>query len=530
MTHELSTVIMYHPSRRAGVDRIAGECLPLRARLVEDPEPDGVPSPLRTAKVAWGAVAEGATHHLVLQDDVHLVDGFADHVHALIERHPDAAISLGVLWVSPYNSYRVRQAAVQGHPVVRLAPWEWVPSLGLVLPAGTARELAAFLRTFPDVTRDDDEHIAVFCAERDIPVLAPVPHLLDHSTRPSVAGNDHHGIRLGVACVQERVDPGYWDGPVLERPAEHEGLGFAVELVDSRCRIRLRRSAVREAAEQPFTWPWRPWSRLVGIPEETVRAGRPEAPGALGESLAAEVWAAGFLLGALTPDNQAYTPLREVVGAEALRSWVTAGLRPADAAAAGAGEAAVAWARRALEAGRAFAPGRGRESVERMAVREAAALLRPAPEELPDVRLEIRPCGDHAGDVTAHLPRRWLAEHLSDTSGDSTLIATACERLDPRALAAVGDLITGGWKGTVETRAATVARLRTDGLPWPEVLTALDAAEHRFDTADGPLVTLPASARTPDGTPVWAGPHPDLAGWQDLYQARLLREVHGTGL
>ncbi|MEV6104992.1 hypothetical protein AB0M28_09780 [Streptomyces sp. NPDC051940] len=546
MTYELSTVIMYHPSRRAGVDRIAQECLPLRARLVEDPEPDGIPSPLRTAKVAWGAVAEGATHHVVLQDDVHLHDGFADHVHALIERYPGSAIALGVLWVSPYNSYRVRQAAVQGHPVVRLAPWEWVPSLGLVLPADTARELAAFLRTFPDVTRDDDEHIAVFCAQRNIPVVAPVPHLLDHSTRPSVAGNDHHGIRLAVSYVNRPMDTGYWSGPELEDPGVYDGLGYAVELVESRCNIRMRRSEVREAAEQPFTWPWRPWSRLLGVTEESIAEAAPPAPEVLDAPLAGEVWAAGFLLGACSPgflpgtcspggadQPPAHRDLSAATRTEALRSWITAGLRREDQARLGPDGCgtAVSWCGHAVEAGRRFAGARA--LVERMARREAARLLRPAPEELPDIRLETRGCARHAdADPARRLPYRWLGEHLSETSGNTTLVALACERLEPRALVALAELVTGGWKGTVETRAATAARLREEGLPWESVLKEVDAAEQRFETGDQEVVTLPASCRSDGGVSGWLSPHADreLSAWGRHYQDTLTRHVRDAGL
>lgn len=664
--YELSTAIMCHPTRLASAGRVVRECLPLRARIVEDPEPDGCPSPLRTAKTAWAAIAPGATHHLVLQDDVHLAPGFAGHVARLVERHPGSAVSLGVLWVSPYNSYRVRQAAVGGFSAVRLAPWEWVPTLGLVLPAATARELAEFLRAFPDATRDDDEHIAVFCAERGIPVVAPVPHLLDHGTQPSVAGNDHHGVRHGVARVDSPFGTGHWDGPVLEDPAHHGGLGYAVELVASRCNVRVRRRGAQEAAEQPFTWPWRPWSGLLGVAEETIAdaagaAGPPPDP--LPGELAGEVWAAGFLLGALSRDGgerrPAHRAVREAAGAESLRSWITAGLRPDDLS--GLGEdgcaAAVEWTGRALAAGRHHAapgtvnggtvapttavahtgtdpapagstaptavtapspdadpdtgthpfastapgqrthPGTGpaptgvtgsnavtnpardtgpaattapgaskglhrgtaprgaphpgpdpaartRAVLDRMAHREARHLLRTAPEELPDVRLEIRHCPEHHGAapdaarVSRDLPARWLAEHLSEFSGSTTLVVLACERLEPRPLAGLADLIGGGWKGVVETRAATAARLRAGGLSGEALLSELDAAEVRFEAGggdgdgDGATVTLPAACRAGGGESHWLSPHaePEHRAGDGLYARLRLRYVRDIAL
>ncbi|MEO3842672.1 hypothetical protein [Streptomyces sp. B22F1] len=556
----LSTVVMCHPSRLAGAERVAAECAPLPARIVRDPDPGGFPSPLRTAKAAWAAVAPGA-----MQDDAHLAPGFAGHVTALLERHPDRAVSLSVLWVSPYNSYRVRQAAVGGYASVRLAPWEWVPSLALALPAGTARELAAYLAEFPDDTRDDDEHIAVFCAERGIPVVAPVPHLLDHGVGPSVAGNDHHGIRLAVACANGPVATAHWDGPELTDPARHGGLGYAVELVASRCHVRIRRSGEQEAAEQPFTWPWRPWSALLGVAHETIaaaaRAAGP-APRALPAEPAGEVWAAGYLLGALTPDGgdarAEHRRVREDARAAALRSWITAGLRPGDlealgeegcAAAAEWAARAVAGGRSAREAGKRTAaygggvpapneetPAPEHAAVERMARREARLLLGPAPGELPDVRLRVVPCPEHPGADPAlpvsDLPVRWLGEHLSEAAGDSTLVVHACERLEPRPLAGLAALLDGGWKGTVETRAATVARLRAAGLRGAALTAAVDDAERRFAAGDGAVVTLPAACRAAGGTPRRLWPHDDaeLSAADGVYARLRLRRVRETPL
>ncbi|MEO3764210.1 hypothetical protein [Streptomyces sp. B5E4] len=601
----LSTVVMCHPSRLAGAERVAGECAPLPARIVRDPQPNGFPSPLRTAKAAWAAIAPGATHHLVVQDDAHLAPGFAGHVTALLERHPDRAVSLSVLWVSPYNSYRVRQAAVGGYASVRLAPWEWVPSLALALPADTARELAAYLGGFPDDTRDDDEHIAVFCAERGIPVVAPVPHVLDHGIGPSVAGNDHHGIRLAVACAAGPVATAHWAGPELADPARHGGLGYAVELVASRCHVRIRRSGEQEAAEQPFTWPWRPWSALLGVAHETIaaaaRAAGP-APRELPAEPAAEVWAAGYLLGALTPDGgderAEHRRVREDARTAALRSLITAGLRPDDLAVLGEEGCAVAagWAARAVAAGRAArekgertaAYGTGvpvpyaepravrqdmpaahraaapapygsapvayggtvpagtpgdlppaalqRAAVRRMARREAGLLLAPAPEELPDVRLKVVPCPEHPGAdpalPTRDLPVRWLGEHLSEVAGDSTLAVLACERLEPRPLAGLAVLIGGGWKGTVETRAATVARLRAAGLRGAALTAAVDDAERRFAAGDGAVVTLPAACRAAGGTPrrLWPHDDPELSADDGHYARLRLRFVAETAL
>lgn len=555
MWDRLSTVIMCHPSRRGSAERIAAAVRPLAARIVEDPDPAGCPSPLRTAKLAWAAVAGGATHHLVLQDDVELCDGFAAQVATLTRRHPGAALALSVLWNSPYNAYRVRQAAVAGHPAVRLAGWEWVPALGLVLPAGAAVRLADYLRGFPDEDRDDDEHIAVFCARHGIDVITPVPHLLDHRPGPSVAGNDDHGLRRAAVPATGPAAAGTWDGPVLAEAGRAGGVQYGVELVESACYLRLRRSGGGEATESPFTWPWRPWSALLGVPAEVLAAGPVDPPPPLAGELAAEIWAAGFLLGALAPpsapDRPAHRAPRTAAADQALRSWIAAGLRPSDQERLGAAgrEAAAAHLRRAVAAGRRYrpagvtdreSPGPGRpldRLVERMAVREARTLLQYAPAELPEIGLVVRRCGAHPvparGPVAGSLPARWLGQRIRPATAASAVVLAAlgCEVLEPRGLTGLATLAGGGWTGTVETRAATAARLRGQGRDWRAVLVEIDRAEARFEAGGTGPVTLPAWCRAAAGH--WfVSPHAPagVERWSGPYQQRRLRAVLEVGL
>ncbi|MGN0111711.1 MAG: hypothetical protein ACI38P_08665, partial [Cellulosimicrobium funkei] len=103
----LSVVVMHHPAR-GDVSALVRACAPLDVRVVEDPDPEGPPSPLRTAKRAWAAVAPGATHHLVLQDDVAPVAGFAELVRRAVRARPRHAVALYSNWNSPRNAYLVR--------------------------------------------------------------------------------------------------------------------------------------------------------------------------------------------------------------------------------------------------------------------------------------------------------------------------------------------------------------------------------------------------------------------------------------
>ncbi|MEE3918910.1 Gfo/Idh/MocA family oxidoreductase [Micromonospora sp. BRA006-A] len=125
----LSVAIMHHPRRRERIPPLVRDCA-LTARVVTDPDPDGVPSPLRTAKVAWRAVADGATHHLVLQDDIRLIRSFATQVHRAIAARPEHGISLYSHWDSPQNSYLVRRAVIAGWPFAPLSLFEWTPPRG----------------------------------------------------------------------------------------------------------------------------------------------------------------------------------------------------------------------------------------------------------------------------------------------------------------------------------------------------------------------------------------------------------------
>lgn len=358
MDLRISVVIMHHPSRSRRLPRLMGACAPLRPRVVADPDPTGPPSPLRTAKRAWAAVPDDATHHLVLQDDVAPTAGFAGYLADAIARRPRHAVALYSNWNSPQNSYLVRRAAAAGSPWAPLSPAEWTPTQGLVLPAAHARELAAFLAPIPDEIRDDDEMIALFCQERGIPVAATVPHLVDHADELTIAG--HPGSFHATVWAGGRHLPSEHWSPVEEveagltlRAAAREPRDFVVELIGSRCVLRFLRPGTGEPVEHPFGWYWRDWSALAGVdPGEIERAfaesgacpssraspsaASPSVSPTVSAEVCAEIWAAGHILGAdvsrLGP--AALRRTRPPFSAELLRdavgSWIDCGLSLAD--------------------------------------------------------------------------------------------------------------------------------------------------------------------------------------------------------
>lgn len=338
----LSVVVMHHPARGDVSDLVAA-CAPLDVRVVEDPDPDGPPSPLRTAKRAWAAVAPGATHHLVLQDDVTPVPGFAELVLRAVRARERHAVALYSNWNSPRNAYLVRAAAAAGQAWAPLGHDEWVPTLGLVLPAEGALRLAAHLAALPDDERDDDEAVVTFCAREGYPVVATLPHLLEHGDGPSLAGNDAHGARHATVPAGDAVDADAWDRPGLDREPSRSPVTLrpvAVTLERSRCMLRVLRPGAGEPLEHPFGWGWDAWSWWLGVDPATVAhdvsllvAGASPELGRVSRAALGELGAACWLLGhdvARTDWPPPAGPDASAHRAAAVRTWVLSGLLPAD--------------------------------------------------------------------------------------------------------------------------------------------------------------------------------------------------------
>jgi hypothetical protein len=332
----IGIAVMYHPSRSASAHALARQCAALDPDLVVDPDPTSFPSPLRTAKRAWAAVRPDVTHHLVLQDDVVLAADFLEHLHTVVAGRPHDGIALYVNRGSLRNGYFARRAAALGSPWSPLSGFEYLPTLGFLLPAGPARELAAFMHTFPDEFRADDEVVARFCRGRGLPVVAAVPNLVDHGSRPSIAGNDEHGERRTVAFADHADLPdGYWRRPPATGQAP-DVPPHALELFDSRCLIRFVRPGTAEPVDSLYGWYWHDWCSLLGVAADHVlstwrdhldRLAGDVAGGRFPIAASAEAWAAGYLLGrdAAGAGADSTPALRPAV-----ESWLAAGLAPAD--------------------------------------------------------------------------------------------------------------------------------------------------------------------------------------------------------
>lgn len=194
----LSAVVMTHPKRRAAAEKLALSAPSGLLRVVMDPDPTGTPSVLRTALAAWSAIEDGATHQLVIQDDMLLSDSFFDRVRCAIEELPDSALALFALWDSR-NGAAVRFGAMAG------ARWvgsvnEYFPCVAIVLPRRVAEGFVAYGRERLGGWPDDILMYRYLCAN-GVSRHVAVPNLAEHEDRGSISGNAFRGPRRSVCYL-----------------------------------------------------------------------------------------------------------------------------------------------------------------------------------------------------------------------------------------------------------------------------------------------------------------------------------------
>ncbi|MFF2658878.1 hypothetical protein ACFVUH_16105 [Kitasatospora sp. NPDC058032] len=210
----MSSAVMTHPVRLVQARELA-ERLGLDG-LALDPEPDGPPSAMRTAMVAWAAADSAASHHLVVQDDVSAPENLVALVGRAAGRFPDEALVYYTNWHAR-NGGASRLAALAGAAWVRAVPDEFTPSLAVCLPLGTADDFRAFAAGSDE--RHDDELFSVFFRARGRMSLIAVPNVVEHIGTSSINGHATQGIRLAV-CPTDAADaePLLARGRVLEEP------------------------------------------------------------------------------------------------------------------------------------------------------------------------------------------------------------------------------------------------------------------------------------------------------------------------
>ncbi|GGX52389.1 hypothetical protein [Streptomyces noursei] len=200
--YRLSGAVMTHPQRQAAAERLARSAPPGALRVVMDPDPAGKPSVLRTALCAWEAIEDGATHQLVVQDDMILSDTFFERARMAIAEMPDAALALFALWDSR-NGAAVRFGAMAGARWVG-AVNEYFPCVAIILPREVASGFAAFGRRHLD-SWPDDILMNRYLRAHGIPSYVSVPSLAEHEDHGSISGNAFRGPRRSVCFLPQDV-------------------------------------------------------------------------------------------------------------------------------------------------------------------------------------------------------------------------------------------------------------------------------------------------------------------------------------
>lgn len=202
----LSVCVQHHP-RRADLLEALLERLG-EAEVVEDPEPNGKPSPLRCYRECLLRTPEWATHRLVVQDDAWPCDDFRSLAETAIAERPDALVSFYVGGSPGGGGNRVLLAAKRREPWARISGATWTNTVALVWPVA---QIEPFLK-FAEHKRwerqtGDDPVVGRFAQRSRLEVWATVPSLVEHPDRvPSLIGRKHGAGRRRNRVAQLFID------------------------------------------------------------------------------------------------------------------------------------------------------------------------------------------------------------------------------------------------------------------------------------------------------------------------------------
>jgi hypothetical protein len=292
-----SAVIMAHPARERAAGQLRDRYPELGARIVYDPDPDGPRSTLRTARLAWGAIAPGASHHLVLQDDVALCDDFPAQLARAVATMPDRPLFLYTDWGTPCSQL-LRLAALRG------ASWAeaidpYVPAQAVLLPAGVARRLVDYVDGHPELEPDDAMALRLFLEHHDLTAYVCVPNLVQHAGLPSLLSHDvMMGERRSVCFGNDPRHPVPWTDAALS------GVGMVPDFVAGRSVCWLRDPAAPSGLRATGAYDWLR-GRGLALPELTADflaaveavGPLPVSRGLLADAVLFQLWLTGLLYG-----------------------------------------------------------------------------------------------------------------------------------------------------------------------------------------------------------------------------------------
>jgi hypothetical protein len=292
----LDVRIMAHPARTNLALSLRDRLGALDPVIVWDTISEGPPSAMRTARRAWAVPTRaGATHRVVLQDDVRAPEDFADRLIRLLAAHPLAPVGLFAGW-SSRTGQAVRLAAYLG--------LDWVPVLGTALSATGIALPEALATRYTDWADDhgteERDSISVYSfllSSGCDPVIA-VPNLIQHDW-PYTASLWPEKFVQGPrrsACYLDRCDGRTAGAGLGQLPA--------VPYL-SPTQLRSRTAVYDESAQRFEELPsWR-YARQLGFSTAQLvslfggadSAARRALAGYLDPAFQYEIWLTGFLCG-----------------------------------------------------------------------------------------------------------------------------------------------------------------------------------------------------------------------------------------
>jgi len=188
----LSIAIQHHPSRALTPALSSYE-------VVDDPDPDGPPSAIRTYLECLRRTP-ACTHRLILQDDVELCRDFEVRAErALLERY-GVLVAYFVPGLGLPGQW-TRKAHAAGKSWVELpTSTNWVPVVALCWPAALVPDFLDFAEAHIATrarlrkgTYWDDPVVGAYCRDRKLRVWATVPCLVEHpDVGPSLVKRKHY--------------------------------------------------------------------------------------------------------------------------------------------------------------------------------------------------------------------------------------------------------------------------------------------------------------------------------------------------
>lgn len=203
----ISVAIVAHPSRR---DYVVEPLLRVDAPITTVYDDGQGQWP--TAATALAAYREGATHHLVLEDDALPCYDLVAGLEQIVERAPTSIISCYIGNKRPHNEALARRWADEAQRqeaclVPGSGPW-W--GVGLVFPVAAIDDMLARLARS---SLPYDKRVASYGAS----CVYTYPPLVDHREGPSVYSGRPEDRRALVAPPQSALDVD-WTRPIVQLP------------------------------------------------------------------------------------------------------------------------------------------------------------------------------------------------------------------------------------------------------------------------------------------------------------------------